>query len=78
MKILYVNDAIAIWGGLERILVEKMNYLAETYNYEVHLITCDQGSHPIPYPLSEKVIIQDLDIQTYREYRFKGLKRLFV
>lgn len=78
MRILYVNDAIAIWGGLERILVEKMNYLAETYDYDVHMITCNQGSHPTPYPLSKKVIFHDLDIQTYHEYRYKGLKRLFV
>ena len=26
MRILYVNDALIIWGGLERILVEKMNF----------------------------------------------------
>lgn len=78
MKILYVNDAIAIWGGLERILVEKMNYLAETYNYDVHLITCNQGSHPIPYPISKKVRFQDLGIFSHHEYRYKGLKRLFV
>lgn len=78
MKIIYISDAIAIWGGLERILIDKMNYLAETYNYDVHMITCNQGSHPIPYPLSEKVIFQDLDINTFREYRYKGLKRLFV
>ena len=35
MRILYVTDALAIWGGLERILVEKMNYLAEEYGYEI-------------------------------------------
>lgn len=78
MKILYITDAMAIWGGIERILVEKMNYLAESYHYEVHMITSNQSNHPIPFPLSDKVIFQDLDIQTYREYRYKGLKRLFV
>ena len=78
MRILYVNDAIAIWGGLERILVEKMNYLAETYNYDIHLITYNQGSHSIPYPISKKVRFQNLGIFSHREYRYKGLKRLFV
>ena len=28
MKILYVTDALAIWGGTERIIVDKANYLA--------------------------------------------------
>ena len=27
MKLLYVTDALAIYGGLERILVEKVNLL---------------------------------------------------
>ena len=29
MRILYFNDALAIWGGLERVLIDKMNYLAD-------------------------------------------------
>ena len=28
MRILYVTDALAIWGGMERVLVEKANVLA--------------------------------------------------
>ena len=38
MKIVYIYDAIARIGGLERVLVEKMNYLAEVYKYEIFLI----------------------------------------
>ena len=50
MRILYVNDAIAIWGGVERILVEKVNYLAENYGFEMFVVTTvNQGNHPIPY-----------------------------
>ena len=51
MKILYVNTAMATWGGIERVLVEKMNYLSEQYGYEICLVTADQGNHPIHYPL---------------------------
>ena len=47
MKIVYLNDALAIWGGLERILVEKVNELAERYDYELYLLTANQGDHPI-------------------------------
>lgn len=77
MKILYVIDTIAIWGGLERIIVEKVNYLAENYGYEMHIVTADQGSHPIPYPLSPKVIYRDLGIQFHQQYSFHGLYRLY-
>ncbi len=77
MKILYVIDTIAIWGGLERIVVEKVNYLAENYGYEMHIVTADQGSHPIPYPLSSKVTYKDLGIQFHQQYSFHGLYRLY-
>lgn len=78
MRLLYVTDAVTIRGGLERILVEKMNFFAEEYGYEIYLITANQGNHGIPYPLSSKVHICDLGIFTYMEYRSWGIKRLWV
>lgn len=77
MKILYVIDSIAIWGGLERIVVEKVNYLAENYDFKMHIVTTDQGCHPIPYPLSPKVTYQDLGIRFHQQYSFRGLYRLY-
>ena len=52
MKIVYVYDSIARIGGMERILTDKMNYLAEIYGHEVYLITSSQGNHPFSFPLS--------------------------
>ena len=77
MRILYVNDALAIWGGLERILIEKANYLAEHYNYEVYIVTSEQGDHNLPYALSSKVKHFDMGINFYHQYRYKGLRRLY-
>ena len=77
MRILYVNDAIAIWGGVERILVEKVNYLAENYDYEMFVVTTNQGCHPMPFPLSQKVKHKDLNIQLHRQYLYRGLFRIF-
>ena len=78
MRIFYVNDALAIWGGLERILVQKANYLAEHYDYEVTIVTSEQGNHPVPYSLSPKVRHIDLGVNFYQQYRYRGLKRLWV
>ena len=78
MRILYVTDALAIWGGIERILVEKANYLADQYGYDVHFITVNQGSHPILFPLSSKVRYKDLDIRFHQQYDFNGLGRLII
>lgn len=77
MRILYINDAWAIWGGLERVLIDKMNYLANEEGYEVFTITYDQGTNPIPFPLSSKVIYHDLNVLLYHYYRYHGLKRIY-
>ena len=76
MRIVYVTDALAIWGGLERILVEKVNELAERYDYEMYLLTANQGDHPIPFPLSPKVTCVDLKIQFHKQYHYRGVRRL--
>jgi len=76
MRLLYITDALAIWGGIERILVEKANCLADNYNYDVHLVTVNQGAHQVIFPLSEKVHYVDLDIRFHQQYDFRGISRL--
>lgn len=44
MKIVYIHESIAHKGGLERIFVDKMNYLADRLQYEVYLLTASQGN----------------------------------
>ena len=76
MKIVYVNDALAIWGGLERIVVEKVNELATRYGYEMYVVTTNQGNHPVPYLLNRNVVHKDLNIQFHKEYQYHGFRRI--
>ena len=76
MKIVYLYPALAIWGGVERILVDKMNYLVRHYGYDVYIITSDQGLHKVPYDLDERVHFIDLNIRFHTRYRYKLLRRL--
>ena len=78
MRILYVFRSLAVGGGVERVLVDKMNYLSSKYGYEVYMLTTDQGTHPIPYSLEKKVHLEDLGINIYHQYRYHGIKRLLV
>lgn len=78
MKIMYVYDAIARVGGVERILVDKMNYLADVYGYDVYLITAAQGNHPFSFPLSSKVKHTDINARFHVQYQYKYLKRLWM
>lgn len=75
MKVLYITDALAVWGGIERVLSDKMNYLVD-YGYDVYVVTSDQGDHPIPFPLNERVHVHDLGIRFHQQYRYRGIKRI--
>ena len=76
MRVLYVFHSLAQWGGIERILVDKMNCLASMLGYEVYMLTTDQGTNPLPFQLTKGVHYKDLDIRFYQRYRFHGLGRL--
>ena len=77
MRILYINDAWAIWGGVERVLIDKMNNLANEEGDEVYTITYDQGTNPIPFSLNPKVFHRDLNVLLYYHYRYYGLKKYY-
>ena len=78
MKIVYISDALAIWGGLERVLADKVNYMADEYGYDIYLLTTNQGLHPIPFSISGKVHHHDLDIRFQQQYQYKGIRRLLL
>ena len=78
MKILYLFRSLAVWGGIERILVDKMNWLASKGGIEVCMLTTDQGDHPIPYQVNDKIHIDDLGINFHRKYQFGYLKRMGI
>lgn len=76
MKILYVCDELAIYGGLERVLVDKANWLVEQGNYDVCLLTVNQGSHPICFPLHPNVLYNDLNIRFHQYSHLPFWKRV--
>ena len=77
MKIVYIYPHLLTVAGTERVLVDKINYFAEKENYEVMLITLEQGKMPIVFPLSAKVIHVDLDVRYYEMYRMLFIHRFF-
>jgi len=76
MRILYVCDALVIYGGLERVLIEKVNWLVEHCNCEICLLTVNQGNHPICFPLHSDVLYFDLDIRFYQQYNQPFWRRI--
>ena len=78
MRIVYVYPSLAVYGGIERILIDKMNYLAREYGQDVYMITSDQGKNPIPYHLDERVHVIDLDICFYTRYQYGLMRRIWM
>ena len=78
MKVFYVFRSLAVWGGIERTLVEKMNYLSKVYGYDVYMLTSDQGNHPIPYHLEDSVHLEDLNIRFHQQFQYSFLRRIWV
>lgn len=78
MKLLYINDAVAICGGLERVLVEKMNWFVKHAGYEVGLLTTNQGNHPFSFPLHPKVDYRDLGVNFHQQYQYSKWRRILI
>lgn len=77
MKVVYVFRSLAIRGGIERIIVDKANHLADIDGYDVSIITADQGTHPVPYAVKPSVRVEDLNVCIHRQYQHRGLVRLW-
>ncbi|MBR0059748.1 MAG: glycosyltransferase family 4 protein [Bacilli bacterium] len=77
MKIFYIYRAIAHYRGMERIFVDKINYLVQMYNYDVWLVTADQGNHPFSYPLNEKAHHVDLKIRFHSASKYGIFRRAY-
>lgn len=78
MKVVYVAKVFAEWGGLERVWSDRLNALSGKPGLEFWIVTTDQGEHPSPYPLNEKIHRVDLDIRFVRQYRYGFLLRYLV
>ena len=80
MRIVYVIDSLASKGGAERIISDKMSYMADNYGYDVYVITCyqNQQQDPNTYYLSDKVNQINLNIPYYLQYHYPYPKRLWV
>lgn len=62
MKIIYCTHSLCNPGGMERVLVNKVTYLVNRLHWDISIVTTDQKSRPVFYPLPEGVKTTDLGI----------------
>lgn len=75
MKIVYILRSFATKAGTERVISDKMNYLAE-HGYNLTLITYEQGKHPKAFPLHPSISHIDLNTRFFEIEKYFFLKRL--
>lgn len=62
MKVLYLTDQTFLHGGVEKVLSQKANYLADVLGDEVIIATYNQKGRKPVYYFSAKIQMLDLDI----------------
>lgn len=62
MKIIYCIHSIYNPGGMERVLLNKVEYLVSRYGWDVTIVTTNQGSRPPFYPFPKVVKMVDLGV----------------
>jgi len=75
MNIIYILKSFAQLAGTERVVADKINYLAKK-GYNITLITYEQGAHPLAYPLHSTVRHIDLDTRFFTLYKYSLFTRL--
>lgn len=76
MNIIYILKSFAQLAGTERVVADKINYLAEK-GYDITLVTYEQGNHPKAYSLHPTVKHIDLDTRFFTLYRHSLLTRSY-
>lgn len=62
MKVLYLTDQTFLHGGVEKVLSQKANYLADVLGDEVTVVTYRQQSKEPIYNFSKKIKFLDLEV----------------
>lgn len=77
MRLIYFIRDLHTIGGIERVTVNKANWLAE-HGYDVHIITTDQSGECVSFALSDKVNLMDLGLNYTRNkgrnWFYKGFR----
>ena len=76
MRIAYYTDQVYLHGGIEKVLAQKLNYLALNTDYEVYLITTEQKGKNHCYHITDNIKHHDLGVNYIRSKSYFSLNNL--
>jgi glycosyltransferase involved in cell wall biosynthesis len=62
MKILYITPKINNEGGVARVLSLRSNYFIEKENYQVHILTQNNGNFPLFFDFDSRIELHDMSL----------------
>ena len=74
MRIMYIIKAFAMKAGVERVVSDKMNYLA-SHGYSISMVTYEQGDHPHAFQLHSSIRHYSLDARFFKLSQLPVWKR---
>ena len=75
MRILYIVPKINNAGGVARVLSVKTDYCIKKWNYEITILTQNNGSFPLFYEFNKKVRLQDISYSNQKIKFFFQFRR---
>ena len=81
MRILYCIPHLYNSGGMERVLTQKVNWLAAHTSHEITILTTERvpdGTPKCYFPLSEKVQVEELNIDFNADYTKPLLSKYYA
>ena len=76
MRIIIIHRSFALTGGAERVIIDKANYLTSK-GHTVKLVSYEQGTHPLSYPLDHSVSVEDVDCRFFTLSKYAPLAHLY-
>jgi glycosyltransferase involved in cell wall biosynthesis len=77
MRLLYCIPSLSNPGGMERILTEKVNYLTLNGDFQVLIVTTEQGNNPVRFNLNGKVEVVNLNIHFNKHFNYSWLRKYY-
>ncbi len=70
MKLLYITPKINEDGGIQKVLSVKSNYLIENYDYQIDILTQDNGNSNLFFDYNKKIGLFDMILSQNKFLKF--------
>lgn len=77
-KVTILVDQFYKHGGIERLVALKANYWSSVFNYDVTIMSTENGNKSYIYELDKRVKFKDLNVQYNRERSYFSLRNILL